>query len=653
LTLSTSRFASLLRWQWLVAVALVAVIALVVATRILAGGSPNVATDKSDYGAFELVTITGSGYAPGQLLDIQIVRPDLTMVTGDGTGTPGFDSVSADGTGSFTYYYQLNDYAAGTYAVYVLDNATGTLLAQTTFEDGKVLSIALKYLDFGFGTPADITLVESQRKAHFAPGPSSNHGPISVAADGTFTVDPDKIGKSVGARVTLDIDNGTSVVRIQIHTSCSQPIGVGFLYGDDDETAEELSDFAPSGPFTAGVEITGLTSQDCGSLVTPTPTNTPIDKATPTNTRTATPTDTATPTNTPTATPTDTATPTNTPTATPTNTATATPTHTSTPTRTATPTHTSTPTPTPTPTCVASGPPAEPNQPAASMSLRVYCDKAKTGLVCDIGVSGRECDIATGSNFVVEAVASGPPEGGYSAFKVVIQYSGNVNLVGQPGFAENKSPVCGIPVELTSPGRYVLSCKAVPLLSGERTDYNGAIANVYFVCKGGPAQIDIVAGDAASGSIYTQPGSTSPVNVTLRSQPKGIKDVADSVHINCNPEPEKLPEPGDTDGDGCSDQRENGEDETLGGLRDFTNPWDFYDVSGPGGGPPDGVVDLANDILGVIQHFSPNGLAPYDVLYDRGPTTGPHPWNMTAPDGAIDLANDVLGVILQFQHTCT
>ncbi|MCH7579856.1 MAG: hypothetical protein IIB22_06385 [Chloroflexi bacterium] len=27
-------------------------------------------------------------------------------------------------------------------------------------------------------------------------------------------------------------------------------------------------------------------------------------------------------------------------------------------------------------------------------------------------------------------------------------------------------------------------------------------------------------------------------------------------------------------------------------------------------------------------------------------------WNMTAPDGVIDLPNDILGVILQFQHNC-
>ncbi len=109
-------------------------------------------------------------------------------------------------------------------------------------------------------------------------------------------------------------------------------------------------------------------------------------------------------------------------------------------------------------------------------------------------------------------------------------------------------------------------------------------------------------------------------------------------------QPKKLPFPGDTDGDGCPDVRENGLDETLGGLRDYQNPWDWYDVN------QDGVIDLLNDILGVIQHYETSGnqLPPYDVLYDRGPTAGPNSWNMTAPDGVIDLLNDILGVILQY-----
>ena len=109
----------------------------------------------------------------------------------------------------------------------------------------------------------------------------------------------------------------------------------------------------------------------------------------------------------------------------------------------------------------------------------------------------------------------------------------------------------------------------------------------------------------------------------------------------------------DTDGDGCTDQKELGPDEMLGGLRDYLNPWDFYDVAGGGGGPPDAIIDLSNDIFGVIIHYAPTGTEPeYDANFDRGPSAGPNAWNMTAPDGVIDLSNDILGVIQQYSHSC-
>ena len=110
------------------------------------------------------------------------------------------------------------------------------------------------------------------------------------------------------------------------------------------------------------------------------------------------------------------------------------------------------------------------------------------------------------------------------------------------------------------------------------------------------------------------------------------------------------------DNDACSDAQENGPDETLGGQRNPHNYWDFYDVAGsplpPQNGAPDGVIDLPNDILGVIQHH-PAGNLGYDIQFDRGPWSGPNSWNDTqGPDGVIDLPNDILGVILQFNHRC-
>ena len=115
----------------------------------------------------------------------------------------------------------------------------------------------------------------------------------------------------------------------------------------------------------------------------------------------------------------------------------------------------------------------------------------------------------------------------------------------------------------------------------------------------------------------------------------------------------------DFDGDGCSNDAELQIDpgtETTGGLRNPLNPHDFYDVAGspgpPQNGAPDGVIDLPNDILGVIQHH-PAGTLGYDAQFDRGPWTGPNSWNDTqGPDGVIDLPNDILGVILQFSHSC-
>ncbi len=106
----------------------------------------------------------------------------------------------------------------------------------------------------------------------------------------------------------------------------------------------------------------------------------------------------------------------------------------------------------------------------------------------------------------------------------------------------------------------------------------------------------------------------------------------------------------DTDGDGCADIREvatAAPSEATGGQRDPNNPWDYYDVNG------DRVIDLANDILGVVNHFAPGGYPPGDEIYDRGPAKGGASWKDThPPDGVIDLANDILGVIAQFQHNC-
>jgi hypothetical protein len=116
--------------------------------------------------------------------------------------------------------------------------------------------------------------------------------------------------------------------------------------------------------------------------------------------------------------------------------------------------------------------------------------------------------------------------------------------------------------------------------------------------------------------------------------------------------------PPDADGDGCTDTRENGTDETLGGLRDPKNFWDFFDPN------RDRSVTLL-DFLAVLRHFGAAGdpsvfdpeapeppIGDYWVLADRGgQAPGGDPWDELPANGSIGLA-DFLSLLRHFGHTC-
>ena len=146
-----------------------------------------------------------------------------------------------------------------------------------------------------------------------------------------------------------------------------------------------------------------------------------------------------------------------------------------------------------------------------------------------------------------------------------------------------------------------------------------------------------------------------------------------SLTIECNPPPTKQPGPADTDGDGCSDQAENGAFEYLGGQRNYLDFWDFYDVwTHPAGDPigweRDRVLNIF-DIIAVGARFGPGPLlskadalaqalvAPTDATsyhpaYDRGPVIGANLWDRGPPDGSINIVDDILGIAQQFGHNC-
>lgn len=126
----------------------------------------------------------------------------------------------------------------------------------------------------------------------------------------------------------------------------------------------------------------------------------------------------------------------------------------------------------------------------------------------------------------------------------------------------------------------------------------------------------------------------------------------------------------DTDKDGCSDGRELGPDEKTGGLRDPTNPYDYYDIN------HDGAISVSADILQVVSAFGV-GDPEYHPAKDRGSLkatattfswdkiwglqpfvmqTSPFSiffsWEKTPPNGSIDIPSDGLGVATQFGHAC-
>src|SRR3972149_7825801 len=138
--LSMNAFLRPLRFWTLIAVA------VALGLGLLSSGTPGsahngaVTTDKADYAPDETVIVTGSGFGAGESLDIPVIRPNGSIVVGDGSFADGWDAVVADGNGNFPYPYVLNG-ILGTYTVEVYPTPWGgpasgeTPLANTTFTD--------------------------------------------------------------------------------------------------------------------------------------------------------------------------------------------------------------------------------------------------------------------------------------------------------------------------------------------------------------------------------------------------------------------------------------------------------------------------------------------------------------------------------------
>jgi hypothetical protein len=103
---------------------------------------------------------------------------------------------------------------------------------------------------------------------------------------------------------------------------------------------------------------------------------------------------------------------------------------------------------------------------------------------------------------------------------------------------------------------------------------------------------------------------------------------------------------------------------------DFYDVWS-HPLDQPNTWVRDRAVNVPGDILGVARRFGPGPQPPsndavrvaqaltpptddhgYHIAFDRGAAIGQHPWQKAPPDGSIDIVNDILGVAAQLGHTC-
>lgn len=285
------------------------------------------------------------------------------------------------------------------------------------------------------------------------------------------------------------------------------------------------------------------------------------------------------------------------------------------------------------------------------MAILVYRDTGKTQLVCPIGPLGRVCVIPPQTTFSIDIKTANGPSNGFRGYQIVLQYTANLTLSQQGGIGENRWPPCSAGFEQKVAGtavrspRYILGCK-----SGLKPrPFKGVLANIHFTCATiGTGQIDIVGGAGSQVSFYDRPGVQGN-RIFLASDPKvpvtggAAKQVADAVRIQCGTVLAGSTA-GDSDGDSCDDKREGGAFETLGGRRDYRNPWDFFDPTG------DGFV-RTDDIIGVVARYGLDSSSfDYSNAYDRT-YLGPSAWNLGPPDGSVGV-DDIIAITSVYGHRC-
>jgi len=138
---------------------------------------PTIATDKEDYKPGETVMVTGQGYEADKELEIRIIRPDGSVVKGDGSFEEGSDVIITDKGGNIEYSYKLNG-IEGKFIIEVVDTQSGEILSTHTFTDSFPQTV---YVDADTGDDDNDGTEEEPFK-------TIQKGIVTVADEGTVNV---------------------------------------------------------------------------------------------------------------------------------------------------------------------------------------------------------------------------------------------------------------------------------------------------------------------------------------------------------------------------------------------------------------------------------------------------------------------------------
>jgi len=272
----------------------------------------------------------------------------------------------------------------------------------------------------------------------------------------------------------------------------------------------------------------------------------------------------------------------------------------------------------------AAGGPSEPD-----FSIAINIDGMGAN-ECDTSGGPTTCQILTGNMFTVNYYLNeiGSPLG-FDALVYYTAYDGvSIQFMDYSNPNAGLWPGCAFRGNGEGPGFVYGACGQGPGAPGNF--YTGLVSRAVFTC-------------AADGSITLVHGLPDKTLLATASTYEFLYETADeTLTIDCLT---PAPYPTDTDGDGCPDTKEAGMNPVQGGLRDFTNPWDYWNPT------HDGINRIDDPYLVKTQYFIDEGEPGYNPDTDRT-WVGPNPWNLGPPNG-LQRIDDMLYALNQYFHDCS